>query len=192
MMLPCAGLHQFWHLANHIETLENVTFYDFNPYAIKWTNIVINDWDPSTNFTEFYEANIDRVIGDGVISPDCCLYDRKLVASLIDSMGGPIEFADKINRIKRLQINFVQLDAVKQWHKFIDWSGEDHKLFIQLTNIWQYEINYLNTSGFTAQMNFIKLISELLEKHKEVYFTGNTPGGLHYTYQNAKLLTGIY
>ena len=98
-------------------------------YAIKWTNIVINDWDP-TNFTEFYEANIDRVIGDGVISPDCCLYDRKLVASLIDSMGGPIEFADKINRIKRLQINFVQLDAVKQWHKFIDWSGEDLKLFI--------------------------------------------------------------
>ena len=147
----------------------------------------------NTNFTEFYEANIDRVIGDGVISPDCCLYDRKLVASLIDSMGGPIEFADKINRIKRLQINFVQLDAVKQWHKFIDWSGEDSNCLAQLTNIWQYEINYLNTSGFTAQMNFIKLISELLEKHKEVYFTGNTPEDyITHASENAKLLTGIY
>lgn len=192
MMVPCAGLHQFWHLGNHVDSLKEVTFYDFNPYAIKWTDIVISEWDPSTNFTEFYETNIDRVIGDGVIDPSCCLYDRKLVASLIDSMGGPMEFADKINKIKKLPINFIQLDAVKQWEKFIDTSGYDHNLFIQVTNIWQYEINYLNTSGFMAQTNFIKLMMGLMERHKEVYFTGNTPGGLHYTYQNVKLLTGIY
>jgi hypothetical protein len=192
MMVPCAGLHQFWHLGNHVDSLKEVTFYDFNPYAIKWTDIVISEWDPSTNFTEFYEANIDRIIGDGVIDPSCCLYDRKLVASLIDSMGGPVEFADRINKIKKLPINFIQLDAVKQWEKFIDTSGYDHNLFIQVTNIWQYEINYLNTSGFMAQTNFIKLMMGLMERHKEVYFTGNTPGGLHYTYQNVKLLTGIY
>ena len=41
-------------------------------------------------------------------------------------------------------------------------------------------------------MNFIKLISELLEKHKEVYFTGNTLEDYITHIKNAKLLTGIY
>ena len=192
MMVPCSGLHQFWHLGNHVDTLDMVTFYDFNPYALEWTNIVIKEWDPRTDFTKFYEDNIQRVIGDGVINSDCCIYDPKLVEKLIEHMGGPISFAEKIDKIKKLNIKYMQIDAVKDWRSFARSSGHDHNLFIQVTNIWQYEINYLNTSGFTAQMNFIKLIMHLLDNHREVYFTGNTPGGLHYTYQNAKLLTGLY
>lgn len=192
MMLPCSGLHQFWHLSNHIDTLEQITFFDFNPYAIAWTKLVLDEWDPETDFTTWYEDNIDRVIGDGVLSRECCIYDPKLVDKLIESMGGQEEFGVKINKIKNSNIQFLQVNAVKEWNKFVTSSGSDHNLFINITNIWQYEVNYLNTAGFDAQINYIKLFSQLNELHKNVYFTGNTPGGLHYTYQNAKLLTGIY
>ena len=192
MMVPCSGLHQFWHLGNHIDTLEQITFFDFNPYAIAWTKLVLEEWDPSTNFTEFYETNIDRVIGDGVLARECCIYDPKLVFALIDSMGGPDEFTKKVNRIKDAHITFLEVNAVKDWNKFVEASGRNHNLFINVTNIWQYETNYVNTNVFDAQLNFIKLFSGLIENHDNVYFTGNTPGGLHYTYQNAKLLTGVY
>lgn len=191
MMLPCSGLNQLWHLGNHIDTLERVTFFDFNPYAIDWTNLVLKEYDPKTNFTEFYENNIQRVIGDGVISPECCLYNPELVTQLIESMGGQEQWERKIDQIRDLEIVFKRVNIVKDWEKFAEASGEGHNLFVNLTNIWQYEVNYLNTDGFDAQLNFIKLINSLNQRHPNVFFTGNTPGGLHYTYQNAKLLTGV-
>lgn len=192
MMLPCSGLNQLWHLGNHIDSLEKVTFFDFNPYAIEWTKIVINEYDPDTNFTEFYEQNIQRVIGDGVIAPECCLYRPELVTRLIEGMGGFEEWKRKLNKIREIPREFIQVNIVKDWGDFVEASGEDHTLFINVTNIWQYEVNYVNTDYFDAQLAFIKLITALNKRHKDVFFTGNTPGGLHYTYQNAKIMTGVY
>ena len=69
MFLPCSGLNQSWHLERSLDTLQTVNFFDFNPYAIKWTKKVIEEYDPADNFTEFYENNIMDVIGDEVIDP---------------------------------------------------------------------------------------------------------------------------
>ena len=90
-----------------------------------------------------------------------------------------------------MKIDFIQLDAVKEWSRIANESGYNHNLFINLTNIWQYEINYLNTNGYDAQYNFMSLIQDLNKRHNEVFMTGNVPSGIHYTYQNMKIMTGI-
>lgn len=191
MFLPCSGLNQFWHLERSLDTLQTVNFFDFNPYAIKWTKKVIEEYDPADNFTEFYENNIMDVIGDEVIDPACCIYDEDLYLGLVENFGGQAEWERKINAIKKLSIDFVQLDAVKEWSRIAKKSGYNHNLFINLTNIWQYEINYLNTNGYDAQYNFMSLIQDLNNRHNEVFMTGNVPSGIHYTYQNMKIMTGI-
>ena len=42
--------------------------------------------------------------------------------------------------------------------------GKDNNVFLQVSNIWQYETNYLNTPHHQAQAAFINLINELFLK----------------------------
>lgn len=185
-VVPCAGLHQFWHQLQDINTLKSVLWFDYNPYAIAWTRLVIDEWD-GRDFTGFYEKNIQRIIGDGVIAQDCVIYDPELYNSLRENLGEVDGVLTGWNQIKNLKHEFIQCDVVKDWDRFADAVGSGHRLFVQLTNIWQYESNYLNTSGLQAQVNYLNLIKKLLDTNLEVYFTGNTPGGQHYTYANMRL-----
>lgn len=189
-VVPCSGLHQFWHIIQDVDTLERVCWYDFNPYAIAWTKLVLNEWD-GVNFSEFYRENIDRVIGDGVIAKDCVIYDPDLYEKLIESLGGIDVFLERWQRVQEIKHEFMEINVVKDWEKFAGWIGGSCDVHLQLTNIWQYESNYLNTDAYTAQINFLSLIRKLLKHNNNLYFTGNTPGGDHYVYKDMRLFMEI-
>lgn len=189
-VVPCSGLHQFWHIMQDLNTVEHVCWYDFNPYAVAWTKLVLAEWD-GVNFSDFYRNNIQRITGDGVISPDCVLYDPSLYERLVDSMGGIDVFLAQWQRVTQLTHEFRLIDVVKDWETFAGWIGGSHDVHLQLTNIWQYESNYLNTEAFTAQINWLCLIRKLLKHNRRLYFTGNTPGGDHYVYQDMRLIVEI-
>ena len=82
-------------------------------------------------------------------------------------------------------------NIVKDFDKIVDMVGENKQVHLQISNIWQYEINYLNTPLFEAQENFVKMINELLRNDNVVYFSGDTPGGMFYEYADMRLLPGI-
>ena len=187
--VPCSGLHQFWHIAKHIDTLEKVVWFDFNPYAVEWTKLVLNEWS-GEDFDAFYKDNIHRILENSVINPDCVLYNVELVNKFMERMGD--EWPDIWRSIRELKHEFLCVDIVKDWNKLIMPIGFNGKVFMQLTNIWQYESNYLNTDGFTAQKAFIDLLTTVAESNDELYVTGDTPGGKYLQYQNIKLMTGLY
>jgi len=193
MVMPCSGLNQFWHISKDLNTMEEVLWFDFNPYAIAWTKLVLHEWEPGVqSFTEFYRNNIDRVIGDGIISPDCVIYEDYLVERLIEAMGGEEEFTAKMWQIKQLKHTFLQVNAVKQWKTLADAVGMGNRIFLQLTNVWQYESNYLNTRPFEAQINFLSLLSQIQQNNPVVYLTGNTPGGVQCSYTDINSMVDLY
>lgn len=192
MAVPCSGLHQFWHAAWHIDTLKRVLWYDFNAYSVAWMKLVLAEWD-GRDFESFYRRNIDRVISDGVIDPDNVIFDSDLVDKFLERMGGEDAWLQTWQQIQQLEHDFVVADIVKQPENIVDrLNTGDQPVFFQCTNIWQYESNYLNTDHLYAQKAFIDLITDLNENNGELWVTGDTPGGVHYNYQNVALLTGIY
>lgn len=189
MAVPCSGLHQFWHIAQALDTLKRVIWFDFNPHAIAWTKLVLEEWD-GVDFDSFYKANIHRITDNSVISPECVIYEQDLVNEFINRMGD--DWVNTFNRIKKLDHEFTCVNAVKNWDLLADVIGNNETVFLQVTNIWQYESNYLNTEKFVAQRAFIDLLSTILNSNKDLYVTGDTPGGNYLEYQNVKLMTGIY
>lgn len=190
MAIPCSGLNQLWHIYWQLDTLKEVIWFDFNPYAIQWTKMMLEEWD-GIDFDEFYNSNIERVIGDGVIPRDCVIYEKWLIDRLIENMGGLENFIKVFHRIKELNHTFIELDVVKEYNKLIHAVGNGERVYAQLTNVWQYESNYLNTKPFEAQINFLKLLQSISANNEAFYLTGNTPHGLFYQYTNVKALTGV-
>ena len=191
LAVPCSGLHQFWHIVHALDTLEQVLWFDFNPHAVAWTKLVLSEWD-GRDFELFVSNNIDRIVGDGVISKDGVVFDPDLAREFVQDMGGEKRWVELFTRIKKLDHQFCNTDIVKHWDQLAQQIGSGHCVFLQVSNIWQYESNYLNTTQFQAQLAFINLISTVAENNTELYFTGDTPGGIHYTYQNIKALTGLF
>ena len=103
---------------------------------------------------------------------------------------GPDSFIATLNELKSyLKFNLCKRSS--DFDKIVDMVGENKKVHLQISNIWQYEINYLNTPLFEAQENFVKMINELLRNDNVVYFSGDTPGGMFYEYADMRLLPGI-
>ena len=99
---------------------------------------------------------------------------------------------EKLEHIKSLDHSFIVCDAVKDWETLANAVGVDSHVFMQLTNIWQYEVNYLNSDGLDAQIAFLNLINTVLKNNKSLHFTGDTPSGIHYRNKNIAELKGIY
>jgi hypothetical protein len=114
------------------------------------------------------------------------------VDEFIDSYGTEERWLEHWDRIRSLQHDFLQVDVVKEWPRVAQAVGRNHTVFVNFSNIWQYEINYINTANFDAQLSFGNLMNELLINNTTVYFTGDTPNGVHYQYQNLRSLPGIF
>ena len=97
-----------------------------------------------------------------------------------------------MEHIKSLEHEFIVCDAVKDWETLANAVGVDNRVFMQLTNIWQYEVNYLNSDGLDAQIAFLNLINTVLKNNKSLYFTGDTPSGIHYRNKNIAELKGLF
>lgn len=189
MVAPCSGLHQFQHIIGALDTIQEVQWTDFSEYGVTWTRHLLENWD-GRNFTKFFEDNKSILYDMGFGKNSNMWYQQDNVDEFFEQWSEDewLELWDKIRAIKH---NFKVLDIVKDYQTVIDSIEDTEVVHIQLSNIWQYEINYLNTRGFQAQLNFVSLIDGLIATNKDVYFSGDTPNGVFYEYQDMKLLPGI-
>jgi len=190
IIAPCSGLHQFRHMTNAGDNLKKVIWSDFSWYATEWTKFVLNNWD-GTNFEKFVEDNIHTIMDNGFHRQDCIIYDVDLVGEFIDSYDSQEQWLEHWNHIRNLEHVFLNIDIVKNWNTLVEEVGKDNRVFLQISNIWSYEINYINTHAFQAQAAFLNLVNELLINNKDVYLTGDTPHGFYHSYHNIRSLPGI-
>lgn len=190
--VPCSGLSQFKHMANAIDTLERVVWFDFSPYAIKWISEVLDKWD-GRNFTKFWYDNKHLLKEWGFFDIDVAIFEEDSVEEFYESFGGEDEWVKIWERIKKVEHKVIQLDVVKEYEKLINKidSSSDKTVFLQTSNIWSYEINYLNTPGFAAQTAYLNLLNELVLTSKDLIYTGDTPHGFYHNYINIKQLSGV-
>jgi hypothetical protein len=189
MTAPCSGLHQFKHMTNAIDTLERVIWTDFSQAGIWWTKTLLNEWD-GKDFHAFFKSK-ERILREKFVAYHACNYDRELAESFVNHYESMEVWLDHWDRIRKLDHTFMEIDLVKNWEHVVDEIGKDNNVFLQVSNIWQYETNYLNTPHHQAQAAFINLINELLKNNREVYITGDSPGGVYYNYQNMKEVISI-
>ncbi len=190
LVVPCSGLHQYKQISNNSDTIQRILWTDFSPFGIGWQEYVLKNWD-GLNFPQFYEDNFHVIMDLGLPSKEFINYDEENALDFIDSYETEEEWLKQWAWIKTLDHQFVKIDVVKEWKRLAELIGHDHKALVQLSNIWQYEINYINSPAFNAQVAFVDLFNELLKNNKTIYFSGDTPGGIFYEEQNMRLLPGI-
>ena len=187
MVVPCSGLHQFKHMSNAKNTLKQVIWTDFSESGLWWIKKVLNEWD-GVDFDKFYKTHRDLFN----IDVENLIYDKNLVLDFIASYGDESSWLDAWDWIRCLDHKFMKMDIVKEWQTLVDTIEPKQVVMLQVSNIWQYEINYLNNVHHQAQASFVNLINELLKKSKDVYLTGDSPSGVYYSYQNMKEITSIF
>lgn len=188
MTCPASGLHQFMHMINARETLEKVIWTDFSEAALWWVEFLITNWD-GTDFIGFYQANKQYIHDVYGIDDATITYDEELVNSFMEEVGDT--WLSDWAQIQSLNHTYMKLNMVTEWDKLVNALGTDNNVFLQVSNIWQYEINYVNTKNCQAQLAYINLISEVMHNNKELFVTGDTPSGVYYSYQNMKEIASI-
>lgn len=189
MTAPCSGLHQFKHMTNSRNTLKRVIWTDFSEAGMWWTKNLLENWD-GKDFHAFY-LKYSPYLKKNFVAFDAANYDRELAEKFVNHYSSEAEWLDHWNWIRSLDHKFMLVDLVKEWDRVVAEIGVDQNVFLQVSNIWQYETNYLNTPHHQAQASFINLINELLKTNKEVYLSGDSPNGIFYNYQNMKEVISI-
>ena len=177
------------HMINARETLEKVIWTDFSEAALWWVEFLITNWD-GKDFIGFYQANKQYIHDVYDIDDATITYDEELVNSFMEEVGDT--WLSDWAQIQRLNHTYMKLNMVTEWDKLVNALGTDNNVFLQVSNIWQYEINYVNTKNCQAQLAYINLISEVMNNNKELFVTGDTPSGVYYSYQNMKEIASIF
>jgi hypothetical protein len=189
MFVPCSGLHQFKHIINALPKLEKVIWYDFSPGGVFWTQHVIKNWD-GNDFDKFYQENFSQ-LKDRFVSYHCHNYNPDKVREFEQHFDDQ-EWHEYWKQIQDLDHEFINLDIVKQWNQITDMIDSDDDVLVQITNIWQYEVNYLNSHWHDTQLSYVEFMNTLCKKSRNCYIQGDSPGGKHYTFQNLKTLATLF
>ncbi len=190
LVVPCSGLHQYKHISNNRDTIKRILWTDFSPFGIGWQEYVLKNWN-GIDFPKFYNDNFHVITDLGLPSKEFINYDEENALDFIDSYESEEDWLEHWDFIRTLDHQFIKIDVVKEWKRLAELVGKDHIALLQLSNIWQYEINYINSPAFDAQVAFVDLFNKLLQNNKTIYFSGDTPGGEYYEYQNMRLLPGV-
>ena len=191
LVAPCSGLHQFKHISHQRDTIKRILWTDFSPFGIGWTKHLLENWD-GKDFPKFYKDNFHVITDLGLPSDEFIWYDEENALDFIRSYKNEEEWLEHWDFIKTLDHQFIKIDIVKEWKRLSELIGKDCKALLQLSNIWQYDINYIHSPDFDAQVAFIDLFNELLQNNETIYFSGDTPGGEYYEYKNMRTLPGIF
>jgi len=150
----------------------------------------LKNWD-GKDFDKFYKDNFNVITDLGLPSEEFINYDKENALDFIESYENEEDWLEHWDFIRTLDHQFVKIDVVKEWRRLSELVGKDHVALLQLSNIWQYEINYINSPDFDAQVAFVDLFNELLQNNKTIYFSGDTPGGDYFEQKNMRTLPGI-
>ena len=174
MTCPCSGLHQFRHMINNLSTIKKVVWFDFNQYSIMWTKILLNEWD-GVDFDSFWHNNKQRLFDAGFESEDNVIYDQDLMLEFMSEYTTD-QWLEHWSIIRSLDHSFTQMNVVQEYKTLVEEIGTNENVLLQLSNIWSYEINYINSSNINAYSNFVSLCNDVVTNNNEVYLYGDVLG----------------
>ena len=85
------------------------------------------------------------------------------------------------SKIQNLEHVFLEIDLIKDYQQVLD-IVKDENVFLQLTNIYLYEANYVVNKYHRVFESFYTFLNKMVDTNKNVYFIGDTPNGKRYRY----------
>jgi hypothetical protein len=195
IIVPCSGMNQIYYAMTSIDTMKEMVWFDFNDGAIEWTKNHLLNWD-GTKFKEYYETEINKFHEKFPLHHDIIYNEDDVDQFMEDVIGycyGEEGWLKMWDRIRNLKHTFIKLDIVNDGHKVLrDYISKDENVFLQISNIWQYEQNYLNSEDFDVYENWIKLVNMAKKNSKNLWLSGDSPYGKHYYRHDMSLIGSIY
>ena len=168
LVCPASGLSQFKHIANNIDTMEQVIWVDFSKPQMDWLQGLIRNWN-GINFKQYYENNKPSNLS--------LIYEESKVDEFFNSFDSEQKWLETWYKIKELEHSFIIADIIQSYDDIISIVKPNKVVFLQVSNIWSYEANYFD-SGMNVYFSLIDYIHKMLNKSKKVYFSGDA-GGTH-------------
>lgn len=183
LIMPCSGLNQILKFIEHRESVERIVHFDFSPISVRWTKHVIENWN-GENFEEWYEENKHVILSDGIMREENIIYEKEQLESMENLLKQhKVDIKEVMEDIRKVKNDFLLVDVSKEPMKFAEVIGDDENknVYMNITNIFQYESTYLNNDPLDAQIAFLNIMKSLSTNGNRLYLTGDTPGGVNYS-----------
>tara|TARA_B110001454_G_scaffold175782_1_gene167655 strand:+ start:602 stop:2032 length:1431 start_codon:yes stop_codon:yes gene_type:complete len=168
---PCSGLHQFKYIEPSLDVMEKVIWADYSTYAVKWVEILIQEWN-GKDFHKFFESNKDRLQFDGQF-----VFGHGTWEKFLDSFESEEQWLTVWSKIQNLEHQFEVANLVTNYDKIVEMIPHNKNVLLQCSNIFLYESNYF-TKGFDTTIGAIDYIKKVQSISNKVIFNGDLNG--HY------------
>jgi len=172
MVCPCSGLHQFKYMEPSLNVMEKVIWADYSPYAVKWMEILVYEWD-GKDFHKFFENNKSRLNFDGT-----CHYGFGTWEKFLDSFENENKWLSVWSKIRNLEHQFEVVDLINDYDKIVEMIPHNKNVLLQCSNIFLYESNYFN-KGLQTTFNGIDYVRKVQSISNIVYLNGDLNGNYY-------------
>lgn len=172
MVCPCSGLHQFKYMEPSLDVMEKVIWADYSPYAVKWIELLIHEWD-GKDFHKFFENNKSRLNFDGTFHYGFGTWEK-----FLDSFEDENKWLSVWSKIRNLEHQFEVVNLVNDYDKIIELIPHNKNVLLQCSNIFLYESNYFS-EGINTTANAIDYIRKVQNISNKVIFNGDINGNLY-------------
>lgn len=175
IICPASGFNQFIHIANNIETMKKVIWTDFSELSIWWMQYVLENWK-GKDFDDFY-YNHKHILESKSPEPETIEVNYKKVKQadkFFDALDDSVW-----EKIKKLEHVFLQVDIVNEYDQILQ-HAKDANVFVNATNIYSYDINYILNKYHKVHNSFYNFLNKLVEQNNNVYFWGDSSSGNRY------------
>ena len=175
IVCPASGFNQFMYAFKSIDTIQKMVWTDFSESSIWWTKHILQNFD-GKNFEHFWFENKHLL--------ELNMNEHRLIDCNYDKLKDIDKFLDQQDpssweKIVNLEHVFLNIDVINEYDKILE-TVKDYNVFIQTTNIYNYEINYFNNKYLKVYQSFYDLLHKLTQTNKNVYFRGESPNGTRY------------
>ena len=168
LISPASGFNTFLYMIRYRNTIENVVWLDFSKPALNWIEYLLKYWNGKDLHNFVYKQQDFRDIDRLTINKE----QLKTLEVLFNNLPNEWE------SIKEKNHYFLHKDIIEDWEDLLPYV-KGKNVYLNTTNIFNYEINFLMHSEFKIKAAFYGIL-EMLEMHCESsYFTGDAPNGVH-------------
>lgn len=169
---PCSGLHQFKFIQPSLDVMEKVIWADYSPYAVKWMEILVHEWN-GKDFHTFFDNNKDRLNYDGSVINGHGTWEK-----FLESFENEDEWLTAWAKIRNLEHQFIDVNLVNDYNKVVELIPPNKNVLLQCSNIFLYESNYFNRGPLTA-VNSIDYVKQVRNISNKVIFNGDINGSYY-------------
>ena len=177
IVCPASGLNGFMYAVLNIKTLNRMVWTDFSPVAMWWTKYILEHWD-GRDFGGFWFKH-KKNLKERAKDPNSLEVDYEQLNWLTNYFNSLDESIWL--KIQNLEHVFLEIDLIKDYQQVLD-IVKDENVFLQLTNIYLYEANYVVNKYHRVFESFYTFLNKMVDTNKNVYFIGDTPNGKRYRY----------